>query len=82
MGNKLESGTFPYMSDGTIAPYTDGIVSGLNPDTGSVYIPSPSEMTAAMRPPLSERGKMEDYIGATSCVDANTTAHGVFAGDS
>lgn len=76
----VETATFPYAANGIGAPYTDGIVMGLNPDTGSVYIPFPGEMTEAQVQP-EKRGKLTDYFGNTTCVDSYTTGHPVFAGD-
>lgn len=77
----VESGTFPYLSDGSGAPYTDGIVVGIsdNLDT-SVALPPPGEMTQPTVSP-ARRGIPQEYVGNTSCIDTNTTAHNVLAGN-
>lgn len=79
-GKKVTQGSFPYSDDGTLAPYTDGVLVGTNLDT-SVYMPAPAA-GVPVPVPVSKRGYMTDYIGNTTCVDANTWATGVFAGDS
>ena len=76
----IESSTFPYAANGVGAPYIDGIIAGTNIETGSVYIPFPSEMTAAQVQP-QKRGKITPYYGNTQCVDSYTTGHAVLAGD-
>ena len=75
----IQGGTFPYSPNPTI-PYTDGIVSGVNVETGSVYLPTPGEITQSRVKPEQRGHIVEGYIGNTSCVDANTTSHEVFTG--
>jgi len=72
-----QTGTFPYSPE-TI-PRTDGLVSGVNTDTGSVFLPTPGEMTIPDFPASAE-GKEQDYVGNTTCVDTNTTSHTIFTG--
>ena len=71
--------TFPYNNGG--APYTDGIIDGVNTTTGSVYIPSPSELTQSFDVPPEAPGRITDYIGNTQCVDTRSVQYNIFAGN-
>lgn len=71
--------TFPYNNGG--APYTDGIIDGVNTETGSVYIPSPSELTQPFDVPAEPAGRITEYVGNTQCVDTRSIQYNVFAGN-
>lgn len=73
-------GTFPYSEDGISAPYTDGLVSGSNVETGSIFLPPPNGIIVGNISP-AKRGEMKAYLGNTDCVDSYTVAHPVLAGD-
>lgn len=73
---------FPYLTDGSAAPYTDGILVGTSSgiDT-NVYLPTPGELTQPLVP-AGRRNAQQEYIGNTSCVAADGIAHNVLAGNS
>lgn len=82
MAKSGDNDTFPYASGGIGVPYTDGMISGISLDgvDTSLFLPTPNGSTYPDIQPI-ERGHMTDYYGNTSCVDANTTGHEIFAGD-
>lgn len=79
---KGQSSSFPYASDGSVAPYSDGIILGVSDDLNtSLFLPPPAELTQPAISP-AKRGRIIPYIGNTVCVDPYTWANPQGAGDS
>lgn len=72
---------FPYLSDGSAAPYTDGIIVGSSVDTPVSFMPTPAELTQATPPAGRKNVWNKEYIGNTGCVAADNVGHNVLAGN-
>lgn len=72
---------FPYLTDGSAAPYTDGIIIGSSVDTPVSFLPTPGELTQPQIP-AGRKNASQSYVGNTSCVAADNVGHNVLAGNS
>ena len=70
-------GAFPYSEDEVPAPVTDGTLASV-PTGRDITTNGPQE---ARIKPKNRGAIIPGTIGNTDLVDANTTAHAIFAGD-